>query len=408
MLNYKIETLADLLSILAENLDISKTEYEAAVKSYIAVGKILSCTKSPIHNYGPIIRPQGSFLLGTVTKPIVDEDDIDIDLVLTLTSKNDYWTQKDLKNVIGDYLKDSDRYKNLLDKEGKRCWTLLYRNDSGSTFKYHLDILPSVVGLNYETRLSMAKLENLKSLAINYTDKTLLNYSISTNLIDWPVTNPFGLAKWFYSIATHSKNELERALRLSIQEVPEYQSNKLILQKVIQIFKRHRDIMFNGDEDKPISIIITTLAAHAYSDNKETNLFIALKHIAENLTNYILHMNPITGAYEDYVANPVNPQENFADKWKATNNKKRNFYAWVNKLNADLDELLNTEGIENFGTLLTRSFGENLSRQTLIKFGENIDLRKRQGVGRYSPLLGITSIGDKIYSDHNFYGKNEK
>lgn len=43
-----------------------------------------------------------------------------------------------------------------------------------------------------------------------------------------------------------------------------------ILQRIVQILKRHRDIMFNGDEDKPISIIITTLASRAYRG--ETNL----------------------------------------------------------------------------------------------------------------------------------------
>ena len=50
----------------------------------------------------------------------------------------------------------------------------------------------------------------------------------------------------------------------SVRAVPKYQSNKTPLQRAVQILKRHRDIMFAGDEDKPVSIIITTLAAKAY------------------------------------------------------------------------------------------------------------------------------------------------
>ena len=51
-----------------------------------------------------------------------------------------------------------------------------------------------------------------------------------------------------------------------VEDVPEYQV-KTPLQQGIQILKRHRDIMFVEDpDDKPISIIITTLAAHAYNN----------------------------------------------------------------------------------------------------------------------------------------------
>lgn len=52
----------------------------------------------------------------------------------------------------------------------------------------------------------------------------------------------------------------------SVRAVPKYQSNKTPLQRAVQILKRHRDIMFAGDEDKPVSIIITTLAAKAYQE----------------------------------------------------------------------------------------------------------------------------------------------
>ena len=59
--------------------------------------------------------------------------------------------------------------------------------------------------------------------------------------------------------------------------MPAYKEKKSPLQRVVQILKRHRDLMFNGDESKPISIIITTLAARAY--NKETDVLDALVNV---------------------------------------------------------------------------------------------------------------------------------
>ena len=46
--------------------------------------------------------------------------------------------------------------------------------------------------------------------------------------------------------------------------MPEYGFAKGVLQRAVQIYKRHRDIFFEGKENAPISIIITTLAAHAF------------------------------------------------------------------------------------------------------------------------------------------------
>ena len=78
---------------------------------------------------------------------------------------------------------------------------------------------------------------------------------------------------------------IAESIRAGVEDVPEYKV-KTPLQQAIQILKRHRDIMFEKDaEDRPISIIITTLAAHAY--NNETNLLDALRNIVAHMTQFI-------------------------------------------------------------------------------------------------------------------------
>ena len=67
--------------------------------------------------------------------------------------------------------------------------------------------------------------------------------------------------------------------------------------------------MFGEDENKPISIIITTLAGQAY--NGETCLYDGLFNVIEKMEQNI-HID-CNGNY--VVSNPVNSEENFADKW---------------------------------------------------------------------------------------------
>ena len=90
----------------------------------------------------------------------------------------------------------------------------------------------------------------------------------------------------------------------SVRAVPKYQSNKTPLQRAVQILKRHRDIMFAGDEDKPVSIIITTLAAKAYQG--EGSITEALQTILIHMDKYILNeFDPQSGKTIKKVENPV-------------------------------------------------------------------------------------------------------
>lgn len=142
---YKNE-VAEILETLGENLDITESQYEVAVKSYQAVGEWVSSENSSLYPYKPNILPHESFMLGTMTKPINDEDDIDIDIVCKIQNKPSHWTQKHLKEAIGDRLKEHSRYEKMLkEKEGgRRCWTILYTEDSN----FHMDILPSLTVKN--------------------------------------------------------------------------------------------------------------------------------------------------------------------------------------------------------------------------------------------------------------------
>ncbi len=79
----------------------------------------------------------------------------------------------------------------------------------------------------------------------------------------WLKDNPLVCKNRFFSKRAIYSSKRMFALSESVDPVRPFQKEKMPLQRVVQLLKRHRDIMFSSDEydseNKPISIIITTL-----------------------------------------------------------------------------------------------------------------------------------------------------
>jgi len=120
-----------------------------------------------------------------------------------------------------------------------------------------------------------------------------------------------------------------------IETLKEYHY-KTPLQKAIQLLKRHRDVMFAGDTKnvKPISIIITTIAAELY-DNED--------NIVDTLTNILTKAEGYIAAHKDgndyHIDNPTftgGDTENFADKWNEHPERAAAFFQWLQQAKNDL------------------------------------------------------------------------
>jgi len=395
---------SEILEELGKTLDISKEQHDAAVRSYEYVAGWLAAEDSPLYRYKPEIIPQGSFMLGTMTKPIHEDDELDIDLVCRLEGKRPEWTQFDVKRIVGERLASNGILKKLLKiPDGRRCWTLQYAESA----KFHLDVLPSIVSSGYriilEKALSAAGTKDVDSLAIRITCKDETNYRTSTRPEEWPVSNPFGYGIWFEQKAAIS---FQKSVLMSeaVQAVPRYSKDRLPLQRAVQILKRHRDLIFNGDDDKPISIIITTLAARSYRQELS---------ISDALTNIILQMpNEIEERYSakhgrmiKWIANPVNDQENFADKWADTPKKQENFYKWLTQVQKDVLAAQGQRGLHAIQEAMKKPFGEREITKAFANYGDHL-LKLREGgslkMASVSGALG--TIGSTI-KNHNFHGR---
>jgi hypothetical protein len=398
---------SEILETLGETLDITETQYNAAVSSYGAVGEWLAKPESSLAPYKPVIRPQGSFMLGTMIKPVCEDDDLDIDLVCELTGKNPQWAQYHLKQAVGNRLRANETYKNMLDKEGRRCWTLMYSESSN----YHLDILPSLVCNGYNTVLEKAFSatvldKNYESLAIRITDNKQGNYYTDTVAENWMKSNPFGYGRWFFNAADIAALRKSIILSEAVSPVPKYNKEKLPLQRVVQILKRHRDMMFNGDEDKPISIIITTLASRAY--DKETSVTDALTNVVANMRNYIeSRYAPNTGKVVKWIPNPVNPEENFADKWAEHPQREKNFNKWLDQVESDIQIIVQKRGLQFIAEAMKKPFGEQVVTKTFSTLGERrLNLRENGALKMATGTGILSSIGTVTTASHNFHGND--
>ncbi len=142
----------------------------------------------------PSIYPQGSFRLGTVVRPLKEgrDSDYDIDLVCELQINKKHSTPQNVKIMVGDRLKSHGTYEDMLEDEGRRCWTLKYAEADGVGF--HLDVLPSLsedVALKQELLMVGVRPE-FADQAITITHKN------GDSTYDWNPSNPGGYADWFY------------------------------------------------------------------------------------------------------------------------------------------------------------------------------------------------------------------
>lgn len=366
MLSNTHEKTENFLQNFVKSLEISDTAQQKAEERYVSIGGWLGREGSLLAQFKPELYSQGSIRLGTTIRPLNENEEYDLDAVCLLNSLGvNSATQKQIKELVGHELKlyvKANNFQNPLD-EGRRCWTLQYSDKA----QFHMDILPSLPDeeglrkrLIEESRMAFDAISKLHTAtAIAITDNMSIEYGIISS--NWNKSNPKGYHEWFKDrckiIQFSNESRLFKASDANIEEIPDH-TMRLPLQKAIMILKRHRDIMFKDDgEHKPISIIITTLAAKAYKgtsglkDTLDTLVYEMINHITCNTNGYCV------------VLNPVNPNENYADKWADNPVKRDNFIKWLNQLKADYTYLISNQYGDN-KFLLENKFGKKAIQST--------------------------------------------
>lgn len=354
-------------------LELPDSAYDKARKRYEDLGDWLDREESAVKDNNPHVFPQGSFRLGTAIRPLDETEEYDLDLACKLrdglTKENH--TQEYLKKILGQEL-EAYRTARSIKKELEakhRCWRLEYQDD----LSFHMDIVPCIPADEVRRKSILESMRNsgldelvagsASQTTVSITDDRHKDFKNICN--DWNISNPEGYTKWFEYTMNPRKSIilLEKA---QVDDVPLFKK-KTPLQRVIQLLKRHRDNWSKDNPNsKPISIIITTLAARAY--NGESDIVSALGNILGKMGSFVNQAKP-------RVPNPVDPEEDFADRWYRNDclhlRLEDNFNAWLLQAQKDFQHITSTTDAE--------FICEQMKEKFLLKVN-NAELKKQLGV----------------------------
>ena len=376
-----------LLDAICADLEITPAMFQMAKERYESIAGYLDDEASPLRKYRPSIYPHGSINTETTVKPAFDlEFDVDVICRLLVSERTPHTAFLDL---IFDRLKQRGIYTL---KRMNRCVRVQYANE------FHIDITPGIPDVDLGP-------EN-----ILITDKELGR---------WKESNPKDYGVWFKTVANLSP-KIRYAVRelmakfAAAEPLPTPKFSKPMLNRIVQLMKRHRDIMFEGHKDAPISAIIATLAAESYAHHVQHGIFSTevefLRTVIADMPRFITR----TGT-EERVPNPKNPLENFADKWLANPQRKKAFHLWHDAAVVHLDKILDSidQGKEALFGRLSEAYGPGVVKRATIKQAElrraeteslSIGVTKSSGI--LAPIATAVSHSKPVLPvrSHTFFG----
>ncbi len=222
-----------------------------------SVGAVNDYLKDNLPGYQTMDK-QGSYALGTLIKPVDDNDEYDADIQIVM-NPNPKWEAKDYVHAINQTLAGNKNYVDKL-RLKTRCVTVDYAGD------FHLDVVPRVT-------------INGKHCVCNRIDNK------------FEETDGTGYRDWF-----NGKNRITGGN----------------LKRVVRLLKHLRD---HKNSFTAKSILLTTLAGNAIKVSDEGTA--AVSTVADTLETVLSRMNDYLQQHPNMpiIKNPVLPTEDFNRHW---------------------------------------------------------------------------------------------
>lgn len=340
----------------ARAISLTGPQYEKINGRYAQLQKILSDSDEPILQDAHIF-PQGSMRLKTTINPVsgapADLGTIDADAIVWLPNASGVSADTLLEAIEKRFHEGSRVHENI--QPLRRGVRVVYADQSPS---FHIDVTPARPrSWNDETH-GHGMLE------------------VPDRETGWKASSPIPYADWLHD-ASESQIMLESYVALNksravadsatIAPLPEYEEYQTEdpLRASIKLLKRHRDewaIRTKNEKSRPISAVITTLAAHAWLDvamqsrHRPFTPLEAILEIVRTMPNFIRR-----NGHEYMVCNPEDSDENFAEKWNRPGEGaayQRAFNEWhESACEAFRLGLESYSSVESFAKAVNESFG---------------------------------------------------
>lgn len=382
-----------LLERICQALELSDAQFQIAKKHYETVGEWLAASDDPLLK-SIAIYLQGSTALGTTVRPI-GSNEHDVDLVAFFDDLDPSLSPAALKKAIGDRLKAHKVYLDIL-VEMPRCWRLVYANE------FHLDITPAIINPACGQGGELVPDRKLR---------------------EWKESNPRGYKQLFLrrvELIPEIRRIATEAARADadIEPYPARSAFKGLLQRAVQIAKRHRDVHFDrlalDPRLSPISVIVTTLLSRSYErcvlDAVYDSELEFLSDVFRRMPEFI-ETRQLGGRTLWFVWNETTIGENFAEKWNDDPERAEAFYAWHARLLTDIERLAEADGVDRLRLRLGDAFGDAPAREALDSVTADVSTARTAGRLGAVPMAGLvtgaTSAAATAVRANTFFGRVE-
>lgn len=375
-LSQPLNSLSFIDRLIAE-IELSPTQFTQAQQSYEGVTSVLQKEGSPIRVFNPYNCSQGSMRIGTTVRPPAQEEH-DLDVLCWLNVSGAIYTPHEIYELVWETLGTDGTYRGMRER-WRRCIRINYAR------QFHLDITPAIP---------------------DWVKKSGSLYIPDREQKIWCSTHPIGFAdEWFTPISKRLPTIIEHALlgnvrsfNASVEPLPDHGAfDKTPLQRTVQLVKYDRDRHYAEDaKHRPSSILLTTLTALAYANElprAASSLLEFIIRVMERIPDGIV-IHTTKEGYPIYeVANPVNHDENFAEKW--TSEHYRRFMEWHTKV---MNWIRSTSSLEGRGAdvllgRMSERFGTDRVARTAKALGQQVRELHEQKQSRVSPAGYVGSVG---------------
>ena len=102
--------------------------------------------------------------------------------------------------------------------------------------------------------------------------------------------------------------------------------------------------------------------------------------------------------------NPVNPDENFADKWVETPQKQLNFFAWLKQVKQDVEQIIEKRGgLQLIAESMNKPFGRDVVQRTFCAIADN-QRKNRDNNTLRATITGTLGTVGTVVKAHTFHG----
>jgi hypothetical protein len=380
-------TVLDVLLVdIAVRIQLTPTDYEAAVAHYDAINEWIDREDSPLHGLVELFYPQGGFMIGATTARHASDADFDIDVMAQINWPTNIDPEVALSTLHGAIRGEPGSRYHRKSERKTRCSTVHYDG-------MHLDVTPSVRLLGHQDKTSC--IFHSKPSDPSIPKDTLF-------------ANPFGFGQWFitntpadptfglyFEKASLTYDSMRMAADAAADPVPEqmpvYRKSRAVI--CLQLIKRWRNVGYVRHHPKlrlPPSVLLAFYVAS--NANQTRTLTEELIHQVECMITTLEAAESAGQTVREF--NPTCPEDELTDRWPCSLHEQRTFIDELRAFAVQLHRLDKGLPLPEMQRVLEELFGERLARDAVRKYTDQHVSDDRAGRGFHIPRSGsIPALG---------------